>query len=168
MSKKKVKFILSPIVAIAMLAVFGVQYTLWKTEDTVPPTEPGLELHRAVRENNFKEVESLVQKGFDVNKEDSKGITPFIEAVLTGDKPTVVLMMRNGAMVQPKPGFRHTPLRAACLTGNIEFIQMLLREGADPNAKSEGDRTPLMGACFLRPGYGDELSFPAVQGKCLD
>ena len=43
------------------------------------------------------------------------------------------------------------------------MIQLLLREGADPNSLSDGDRTPLMGSCFLRPGYSDELSLPAVE-----
>jgi len=121
-------------------------------------------LHRAVRKAKFDVVRSLVvEKGADVNKEDEKGITPFIEAILSGNLPTIVLMMRMGARVQPNPGFRHTPLRAACLTGNIPAVTMLLEAGADPNAKSEGDRTPLMGACFLRPNIDASLSLPAVR-----
>mmetsp|Transcript_27495 Transcript_27495/g.40615 ORF Transcript_27495/g.40615 Transcript_27495/m.40615 type:complete len:219 (+) Transcript_27495:64-720(+) len=171
MTKMRSKFILSPIIAIAMLAFFGVQFNTWITRDTSvtsPPPKPEYALHRATKESNFKKVGALIEKGFSVNREDEKGITPFIEAVLKGDKPLVVLMLRHGALAQPKLGFRHTPLRAACLTGNVDLIKMLLIKGADPNAKSEGDRTPLMGACFLRPDYSDDLSLPAVQAMLED
>eukprot|EP00548_Thalassiothrix_antarctica_P006221 CAMPEP_0194139346 /NCGR_PEP_ID=MMETSP0152-20130528/8998_1 /TAXON_ID=1049557 /ORGANISM="Thalassiothrix antarctica, Strain L6-D1" /LENGTH=198 /DNA_ID=CAMNT_0038837133 /DNA_START=175 /DNA_END=767 /DNA_ORIENTATION=- len=123
-----------------------------------------LALHIAIRKKKYDLARNLIsEKNFDVNKEDEEGITPFIEAVLSGNIPIVVLMMRSGARVQPNFGFRHTPLRAACLTGNAKLITMLLEEGADPNAKSNGDRTPLMGACFLRKGYSKTLSLPAVQ-----
>ena len=128
-----------------------------------------LPLFDAIRAQNMDKVKYLIQtEGKDVNEEDEKGITPLIEATLTRNEPMVQFIMEAGAPAQPPPGFRHTPLRAACLTGNVQLIELLLKAGADPNAKSEGDRTPLMGACFLRPGYGDELSLPAVQAMLKD
>lgn len=123
----------------------------------------------AIRAQNVDKVKELIKnEGKDVNEEDEKGITPLIEATLTGNESLVKLIMEAGAPAQPPAGFRHTPLRAACLTGNVNLIELLLREGADPNAKSEGDRTPLMGACFLRPGYSEERSLPAVQAMLKD
>lgn len=128
-----------------------------------------LPLFDAIRAQNIDKVKYLIEKeGKDVNEEDEKGITPLIEATLSGNESLVKLIMEAGAPAQPPPGFRHTPLRAACLTGNVNLIDLLLKEGADPNAKSEGDRTPLMGACFLRPGYNADLSLPAVQAMLKD
>lgn len=128
-----------------------------------------LPLFDAIRAQNINKVKYLIEKeGKNVNEEDEKGITPLIEATLTGNESLVKLIMDAGAPAQPPPGFRHTPLRAACLTGNVNLIDLLLKEGADPNAKSEGDRTPLMGACFLRPGYNADLSLPAVQAMLKD
>mmetsp|Transcript_3792 Transcript_3792/g.8311 ORF Transcript_3792/g.8311 Transcript_3792/m.8311 type:complete len:271 (-) Transcript_3792:248-1060(-) len=140
-------------------------------------------LFEAVRSNDLELVRSLLDGGiksnkkskenikkmyYNVNAEDSVGITPLIEATLLGNVELVQLLLHHGARAQPSEGFRHTPLRAACLTANTTLIKLLLKEGADPNARSEGGRTPLMGACYLRPKFDEredriQLSFDAVK-----
>lgn len=146
-----------------------------------------LPLFEAVKSNDLGLVRKLLEGGVDgkqgggashisfynVNAEDSKGITPLIEATLLGNVELVELLLLHGARAQPSPGFRHTPLRAACLTANTKLITLLLEKGADPNAQSEGGRTPLMGACFLRPQYDEmpnrlELSYEAVRTMLAD
>ena len=141
-------------------------------------------LFEAVKSNDIELVRSLLTKGvvdytdtdknektnyyYNINAEDSVGITPLIEATLLGNLELVEILLHHGAYAQPLPGFRHTPLRAACLTANTQLISLLLQKGAQPNAKSEGGRTPLMGACFLRPQLDalptrSDLSYKAVK-----
>jgi len=145
-------------------------------------------LFEAVRSDDLELVRSLLEGGIDkktkvkntksrsyynVNAEDSVGITPLIEATLLGNVELVELLLIHGARAQPSEGFRHTPLRAACLTANKELIALLLQKGADPNAQSEGGRTPLMGACYLRPQFDDSpervnFSYWAVKAMFKD
>lgn len=137
-------------------------------------------LFDTVKSNNIELVHSLLTDGdvdntnknkknnYNINAEDSLGITPLIEAILLGNVELVELLLQHGAHAQPLPGFRHTPLRAACLTANTQLVSLLLQKGAQPNAQSEGGRTPLMGACFLRPQFDalpnrSELSYEAVK-----
>jgi len=144
-----------------------------------------LPLFEAVRSNNLELVKSLLEGGvsdkhlkgskmyYNVNAEDSIGITPIIEATLLGNIELVELLLTHGAKAQPAEGFRHTPLRAACLTANKPLIKLFLEKGADPNAQSEGGRTPLMGACYLRPQFDEkpnrsDLSGEAVRVMLLD
>ncbi|KAL7476191.1 hypothetical protein ACHAW6_002069 [Cyclotella cf. meneghiniana] len=137
--------------------------------------QKNLPIFKAVKSNNLTQLKILLNDSttYDVNAQDSQGITPLIEATLLGNYDMVSFLLSRGASAQPSPGFRHTALRAACLTANPRLISYLLREGADPNAKSEGGRTPLMGACFLRPEYDrsterEELSLKAVQSMMED
>mmetsp|Transcript_22174 Transcript_22174/g.47691 ORF Transcript_22174/g.47691 Transcript_22174/m.47691 type:complete len:261 (+) Transcript_22174:66-848(+) len=145
-------------------------------------------LFEAVRSNDLELVRSLLEGGIDnnskqkktktrtyynVNAEDSKGLTPLIEATLLGNVELAELLLLHGARAQPSEGFRHTALRAACLTANTKLIKLLLEKGADPNAQSEGGRTPLMGACYLRPQFDMspnriDLSFEAVKVMLSD
>ena len=136
-----------------------------------------LPLFQAVKANELDKVKSLLDKystnKYNPNVEDPQGITPLIEATLSGNYDMVKYLVSKGASAQPSPGFRHTALRAACLTANPQLISFLLQNGADPNAKSEGNRTPLMGACFLRPEYdslenSNELSLKAVEFMLAD
>ena len=137
--------------------------------------QPPPSLVSAIRAEQLDSVRTLLKEAEDrgtkdsiINEEYEKGITPLIEATLTGNIELVKLLLTAGAPAMPPPGFRHTPLRAAALPGSVELIQLFLREGADPNSLSDGDRTPLMGSCFLRPGYPDELSLPAVEALLKD
>ena len=148
--------------------------------ESVNSYEYNAPLFEAVKSNNIELVRSLLTDGvvdntnknkknyYNINAEDSLGITPLIEAILLGNVELVELLLLHGAHAQPLPGFRHTPLRAACLTANTQLISLLLQKGAQPNAQSEGGRTPLMGACFLRPQFDalpnrSELSYEAVK-----
>lgn len=144
-----------------------------RSSTTGKSSEPKeLPLFEAIKAQNIDKVRSLIKESKtpkeDIVNEDERGMTPLIEATLTGNISLVKLLTDAGAPAQPAKGFRHTPLRAACLTGNVPLIGLLLKEGADPNAKSEGDRTPLMGACYLRPGYSAERSLPAVEAMLQD
>ncbi|OEU14952.1 ankyrin [Fragilariopsis cylindrus CCMP1102] len=120
-------------------------------------------LFRAVKDANFEEVNRLLSIAsaatgtiFDiVNEEDDNGMTPLIEACISGDERIVRLLLDSGAKSQLWCA-KHTPLRGAAICGHHHIIPILLNAGANPNLVSEGNRTPLMGACFLRENVPKE------------
>lgn len=115
-----------------------------------------LPLHEAVRNDDIPTVKRLLSSSplIDKNAEDDNGITPLIEACISGNIEIVQLLLDAGCPAQPAAGFRHSPLRGATVCGNAHLIPLLLQAGADPNAVSDGNRTPLMGACYLGTSGG--------------
>eukprot|EP00574_Skeletonema_japonicum_P007495 CAMPEP_0201715274 /NCGR_PEP_ID=MMETSP0593-20130828/1489_1 /ASSEMBLY_ACC=CAM_ASM_000672 /TAXON_ID=267983 /ORGANISM="Skeletonema japonicum, Strain CCMP2506" /LENGTH=197 /DNA_ID=CAMNT_0048204721 /DNA_START=14 /DNA_END=607 /DNA_ORIENTATION=+ len=132
------------------------------TSSSSSTTTAELPLHEAVRNNDITTIQHLLSTSTSsttttttnqiINAQDENGITPLIEACISGNIQIVHLLLNAGCPAQPKPGFRHSPLRGATVCGNHHLIPLLLKSGADPNAASDGNRTPLMGACFLRKG----------------
>ncbi|KAL3805695.1 hypothetical protein HJC23_005939 [Cyclotella cryptica] len=127
-----------------------------------------LPLHQAIKQDNEDEVNRLISLSTtDLHEEDSNGITPLIEACISGNESIVNALLNAGCHAQPSAGFRHSPLRGATVCGHSHLIPILLQAGADPNALSEGKRTPLMGACFLRQGLYDEDEEKKRSEQCV-
>ncbi|KAL7519134.1 hypothetical protein ACHAWX_003926 [Stephanocyclus meneghinianus] len=125
-------------------------------------------LHQAIKEDNEVEVKRLISLSTtDLNEEDSNGITPLIEACISGNESIVTTLLNAGCPAQPSSGFRHSPLRGATVCGHWHLIPILLKAGADPNALSEGNRSPLMGACFLRQGLYDKDEEEQRSAQCV-
>ena len=82
-------------------------------------------LFRAVKDANFEEVNRLLSIAsaatgtiFDiVNEEDDNGMTPLIEACVSGDERIVRLLLESGAHSQLWQA-KHTPLRGAAICGH--------------------------------------------------
>lgn len=128
-----------------------------------------LPLHDAVKQNDIEKLSEIIESNIvDINSEDENGVTPLIEACISGNQEIVKLLLDAGSPAQPPDGFRHTPLRGATVCGNAHLIPLLLRNGADPNAQSDGNRTPLMGACFLRKDVPEEKSLLCVKELLSD
>lgn len=122
-------------------------------------------LFALVKNNDIELVKSLLSENtdLDINAEDENGITALIEACIIGNVTIVEILLENGSLAEPLPGFRHSPLRGASVCGQVEIMSILLKSGASPNALSEGNRTPLMGACFLRNGVAKSMSAKCVK-----
>ena len=128
-----------------------------------------LPLHNAVKQNDIEKVKEIIQnEAVNINSEDENGITPLIEACISGNEDIVYFLLEAGSPAQPLDGFRHSPLRGATVCGNAHLIPILLKYGADPNALSDGNRTALMGACFLRNGVPAEKSILCVKELLKD
>ena len=97
--------------------------------------------------NNIEIVKYLVEKGADVNTKDINGVTPLLIACERNDINIVKHLVENGANVNEKNRFEITPLITACQKNDIEIVKYLVQKGADINAKNDDAITPLMIAC---------------------
>ena len=89
----------------------------------------------AAQEGKITEVQTLLERGADINGKDALGITPLYEAVASERTEIVKLLLELGANpnVSEKNGI--SPLMEAAAGGNSEIIMALLDGGADPNQK---------------------------------
>ncbi|MBF0197443.1 MAG: ankyrin repeat domain-containing protein [Planctomycetes bacterium] len=63
----------------------------------VIPNDP---LHKAVFDNNVKEVEKLIRAGYDLDHKDGRYITPLYRAISQGNEEMASLLILNGADYQ--------------------------------------------------------------------
>lgn len=108
----------------------------------------GQELIYAIVDKKYDEVQSLIDRGADVNYISLMDSTPLQWAVIRNSIPTVNLLLDNGADVNLRPTNGHdTPLIHAIKLSNIEMIKLLIARHADINLKNELDQTPIFCAC---------------------
>lgn len=89
---------------------------------------------RAVRQDDSGAVQALLQRGFDANTIDEKGLTGLFIA-LRDESPKVAKLLAAWPGTQPEarsPDGEST-LMMACLRGNEEVARLLVERGADVN-----------------------------------
>jgi len=107
------------------------------------------DLFAAVKKGNIQAqaIESLIEKGADVNAKTVDGKTPLHKAALNNSIETAQLLIEKGADVNAKDKWgRKTPLQAAASNNSIETAQLLIEKGADVNAEDNDGETPLHAA----------------------
>ena len=112
-----------------------------------------VQLHNAVEDRNFREVEKLVelfkQKNVDLNyKFHAIGWTPLHCAVNQDDLSIVELLVDNGAQIEftgEIGGTGETPLHfaAGLFCGDIRIVSYLVEKGANIEAKDDNGLSPL-------------------------
>ena len=95
-----------------------------------------------------KTVESLIQKGADVNLCTDDGISPLWTACYEGHENTAQLLLNNGAEVNLCTDDGISPLWTACENGHENTAQLLLNNGAEVNLCTKEGRSPLWAACY--------------------
>ncbi|KAI1446960.1 ankyrin [Annulohypoxylon stygium] len=89
----------------------------------------------AVRTKNGDLVQTLIDRGANVNKEAVFGLrqTPLQAAAKVGNLDVVELLLRNGADVHAKPAIRcgGTAIQFAAMSGNCNIVMILMEKGAD-------------------------------------
>jgi len=103
-------------------------------------------LHEAAR-TNVGVVKLLLDKGADVNAQDSAGETALWYAASKGHTDIVRLLLDRGAGVNVKNYLHRTAL---VLAVNADIAKLLLDKGADLNATDSYGRTPLSYAGIYR------------------
>jgi len=92
---------------------------------------------------NFEIIKSLLNKGFDVNK-DTNGNSPLKAAVLSGNTDLVRLLIEQGADIhKPLNPSGTTILHQAAQSGIAEVIQVLVEAGHNINAVDTKGNSPL-------------------------
>ena len=96
-------------------------------------------LHTATWKENLPLIESLIERGADINIRDSDRETPLHKAK---SRSTAQLLLTNGAEVNARNKNGNTPLHSMWRL-NLEVVEILLKYGADPNIQGFNKKTPL-------------------------
>lgn len=91
---------------------------------------------KAVEKAEVPTLETLIEKGADVNKPGENGLTPLMIAIEQGNDGAVWLLLKSKAAVNAKDRHGITPLMRAVREGNVDLVKELIRKGADINAQS--------------------------------
>ncbi len=115
------------------------------------------QLLRAVRDNNAKGVQRMLESGADVNSEDEQG-TALYQAARLGHIKVVEVMLKFGisgeGFINPNLDIevkcpkgspkRWTPLAIAAIEGHTEVVSELIKAGADVNTRRGDNERPLI------------------------
>ncbi len=102
--------------------------------EVAKPTGDGGALERAAYYGEVDLVQSLLERGGDVNAKGPEDWTALIAASSTGRHKIVQLLLAKGADVDARTSDGETALIRASALGHSEVVAMLLAAGADVNA----------------------------------
>ncbi|KAL8539274.1 hypothetical protein ACS0TY_001052 [Phlomoides rotata] len=105
--------------------------------------ERGEAVLQAARRGELEVLESLLEKGANMEFCDRYGLTPLHIAAIKGNKDVVMMLVEFGARVESQDHEGHTPLHLAVEGGRIETVEVLICRGANVNAKTKKGVTPL-------------------------
>jgi ankyrin repeat protein len=97
----------------------------------------------AASEGDTDAVQTLLEKGVNVNAEDEHGQTALMRAAFNGRMGVAQLLLAKGADVNARGKEGQTALMVASESGHPDVIQALLMAGADVNAKMYDGPTAL-------------------------
>ncbi len=101
-------------------------------------------LIKAIENNQFKQVEKLLQKGADVNARAKHGYTALMFASEAGLLNIAELLLQKGADVDATYGNGSAALMIAAKYGQAQIIELLIKYKVDIHAKKVDGLTPLM------------------------
>jgi len=112
-------------------------------------------LIEAVRNQDQRQVRTLLNQHVDVNAKSGDGSTALLWAAHWNTLETAGLLIRAGADANLANDFRMTPLSQACINGSAAMVDLLLKAGANPNTRVATGVPPLM-TC-ARSGNADSV-----------
>jgi ankyrin repeat protein len=99
----------------------------------------------AAMEGDAAKLQSLLNKGADVNTARADGVTALLEAIFYNNNPHAIdVLIRAGADVNVSDSYGVNLLHLACLNRDAELVQKLLSKGADANRAKITGETPLL------------------------
>ena len=112
-----------------------------------------MDIWRACRAGDLERVRQLIQDGQDVNRGNSYGTTPLMEAAFNGHDQIVHELIRAGADVNVKNNYKQTALYlASCKnhsrSADSSVVKTLAEAGANLNELDVWGMTPLMVAAY--------------------
>lgn len=123
-----------------------------------------IEMMFAVRTNNMTKLMNLIEKGADINWQDSRvdGVTALHEASQKGNIEIVKYLLQEGSNVHLQNYNGFTALHVAAYTGENEIVRTLIAAGADVNAQAKDNVTPLHAAASM--GHIDTVQLLVSSG----
>ena len=106
-------------------------------------------IFEAVKNNDLKEVKSLLEKGIDPNVADEDGDLLLMYATMYSSIDCMELLIEKGGNVNAKNKIDETALMWS--VHDLAKMKFLIQHGADVNAKATSGNTPLLIASV---GYG--------------
>ncbi|XP_046845850.1 protein phosphatase 1 regulatory subunit 12B-like isoform X1 [Xenia sp. Carnegie-2017] len=97
----------------------------------------------AASAGDLEEVKKLLQKGSDVNYQNSDGLTALHQACVDENYDLVELLVQNKADLEVRDNEGWTALHAAASSGNIQITEFLIEHGADIAAVNNEGELPL-------------------------
>jgi len=124
----------------------GAQVAPWRVQDSVSS------FLQNIAANNLKEVQDMLENGFEVTSRDSRGWTPLHQSCYMGDEHLTItkLLLSRGAEVEAINKEGHTPLELAQRFCNVKTEHLI-------NARGTGraPETLLSPNAVLSPPLGD-------------
>ena len=104
------------------------------------------ELIKACEDGDLKKVESLVEKGFDINAKNNYGWTALMWASTIGisNIDIVKYLVKEGADINAKNNYSWTALMFASMVGSFDIVKHLIYKGSDINIKNNDGDTALI------------------------
>ena len=102
-------------------------------------------IHLAAQYCNRSTLNWMIDSGYDLNLEDSRGYTPLFYAVMINNTDTISILIRNGAFVNHASGeLGRQAIHIAAQYGCLDAMKMLLDYGASIDCLDENYHTPIV------------------------
>ena len=120
------------------------------------------DFRRALKNEDFSDIEEFVRRGADVNLTFDNGKTPLMVAAKHGQSELVTALLASGADANATTDNGGTALMFSAIPGDLATIETLLSHGADANAFAKFRWTALMIASVK--GHADAVKLLLEHG----
>ena len=105
-------------------------------------------IHVAAWKGHRYIVESLLNRGANIEAKNKDGCTALIAAARKGHRSTVECLLNRGVNIEAKDDNGHTALSAAAWYGHKSIVECLLNRGVNIEAKDDNGHTALSSAAW--------------------